>query len=361
MNLYALLGVDRNATPDEVERAYRRLARRYHPGINPGDRDAEQMYEQIQQAYRVLGHPDRRRDYDRGAAPVATTIETTVSFEGFDFSTPAQGPMAATFSELFSDVFHEAAREAIAPSTGADLEARVHLSFEDAIRGAHVPISIVRRERCAACAGSGLLPQPAVTCTACGGSGSRRWARGHMVFTKSCERCAGEGRLAVQACGGCGGSGLQARSEVVTLTTPPGLEAGARLAIPGRGHAGARGGPAGDLYVTVEVGEHPHFRRSGRDLHVTLPVAIHEAALGARVDVPTLDGRVRLKIPPGTPSGQRLRLAGHGIPAVGGAEAGDLIAEVQIVLPPLHDERSRALLREFARLNDADVRGHLFE
>jgi molecular chaperone DnaJ len=182
-----------------------------------------------------------------------------------------------------------------------------------------------------------------------------------MVFTKSCERCAGEGRVVVQPCGGCGGSGLQARSEVVTLSTPPGLEPGARLAIPGRGHAGARGGPAGDLYVTVEVGEHPHFRRSGRDLHVSLPIAVHEAALGAKVDVPTLDGRVRLRIPSGTSSGERLRLVGHGVPAVNGADAGDLIAEVQIVLPPLQDERSRELLREFARLNETDVRGHLFE
>jgi molecular chaperone DnaJ len=361
MNLYALLGVNRNASPDEVERAYRRLARRYHPGINPGDRDAEQMYEQIQQAYSVLGHPERRREYDRGAAPAATTIETTVSFAGFDFSTPAQGPMAATFSELFSDVFQDAAREAIAPSRGADLEARVELSFLDAIRGAQVPISIVRRERCAACAGSGLLPRPAVTCTACGGSGSRRWARGHMVFTKNCERCGGEGRVSVQPCGGCGASGLQARSEVVTLTTPPGLEAGSRLAIPGRGHAGARGGPAGDLYVAVDVGEHPYFRRAGRDLLITVPIAVQEAAFGARIDVPTLDGRVRLRIPPGTTSGQRLRVSGYGVPATAGAAAGDLIAEVQIVLPPLQDDRSRELLREFARLNPADVRGHLFE
>ena len=155
---------------------------------------------------------------------------------------------------------------------------------------------------------------------------------------------------------------MRPRSEVVTIGIPPGIEAGARVAIPGRGNAGARGGPAGDLYATVDVGDHPFFRRVGRDLHLTLPVAVHEAALDARLDVPTLDGPVRLRIPPGTPSGQRLRLRGRGVPsAAGPGDAGDLVVEVQIVLPPVRDERSKALLKEFGRLNDVDVREHFFK
>ena len=165
-----------------------------------------------------------------------------------------------------------------------------------------------------------------------------------------------------EACAVCGGAGVQARSEVVTVTVPPGIESGARIAIPGRGHASSRGGRPGDLYVTVAVADHPFFRRAGRDLHLTLPVAIHEAVLGARVEVPTLDGPVRLRIPPGTPSGQRLRLRGRGVPPVPGveAEACDLIVEMQVVLPAIRDERSRELLREFGRLNDTDVRAGLF-
>jgi molecular chaperone DnaJ len=183
-----------------------------------------------------------------------------------------------------------------------------------------------------------------------------------MVFTKPCEACDGAGRLTWEPCRPCRGAGLQTRSEVVSVMVPPGVESGARLSVPGRGHVGARGGPAGDLYIVVEVGDHPFLRREGRDLRLTLPVAVHEAALGARVSVPTLDGPVQLRIPPGTSSGQRLRLRGRGVPSASGlkAEAGDLLVEVQIVLPPVRDERSKALLREFGELNGQDVRAHLF-
>jgi molecular chaperone DnaJ len=264
---------------------------------------------------------------------------------------------------LFADVFQDAAREATSPTRGGELEAVLRLSFKDATLGGEFPISIVRNERCSACAGDGRVPRAPVVCRACAGEGARRWARGHMVFTKACDVCDGTGRLSVQTCRNCAGSGLQPRSEVVTIPVPAGIESGARIAVPGRGHAGSRRGPAGDLYVTLEVAEHPHFRRSGRDLYLTLPLAVHEAALGAKVDVPTLATVVRLRIPPGTSSGQRFRLPGHGIaPALGdGREPGDLVVEIQIVLPPVTDERSRDLLKEFGRLNEADVRKHLFE
>jgi molecular chaperone DnaJ len=363
MTLYSLLGVSPDASAEEIERAYRHLARRFHPGINPGDRAAAARYEQIQRAYAVLGDEVRRREHDRGGpGPAVTDVETTVSFEGFDFTSPAEGPLAATFSELFADVFQEAAREAATPTRGADIETAVTLPFEGGVRGGTFPLSISRYDRCPSCGGGGRVPRPAATCTGCGGQGETRWARGHMVFMKPCEVCGGEGRLVAQSCRSCTGAGLQARSEVVTLVVPPGLESGARLAVPGRGHAGARGGPAGDLYVRVEVSPHQFFRRAGRDVHLTLPVAVHEAALGARVTVPTLDGPVQLRIPPGTPSGRWLRLKGRGVPHAGGAADGDgdLIAIVEIVLPRVRDERSRALLREFGALNHDDVRAHLF-
>jgi molecular chaperone DnaJ len=363
MDLYALLGVNRTASTDEIERAYRRLARRYHPGINPGDRVAEDLYRQIQHAYGVLGDSERRREYDRGGArPPGRQIQATVSFEGFDFSVAADGAGAATFSELFSDVFQDAARQAAMPARGVDIEIVLPVSFEQAVRGGRFPLSVVRQERCAICGGAGRIPRPVTVCPVCGGQGMQRAARGHMVFSRACEACDGTGRLAAQTCRGCAGGGVQTHGEVVTVAVPAGAEDGARLALPGRGHAGARGGPPGDLYVTVQVAGHEHFRRVGRDLHVTLPVAVHEAALGAQVRVPTLDGPVQVRVPPGTASGQRLRVRGRGVPGIlpGGDDTGDLIVEVQIVLPPVTDDRSRELLREFGRLNDHDVRAHLF-
>jgi len=362
MDLYALLGVPRTASVAEIDRAFRRLARRYHPGVNPGDRVSEEMYRQIEQAYEVLTDANRRRQYDLGSSPNSARVETTVAFEGFDFSAPAEGPLAGTFSELFADVFQDAAREATTPTRGADLELSLRVAFVDAVRGAEVPLSVTRQERCPTCAGHGRVRRSPMSCPVCRGEGSRRWARGHLVFTKACEACAGLGRLETESCRTCAGVGTTARTEVVTLTIPAGLESGSRVAVPGRGHAGARGGPPGDLYVVVEVAEHSHFTRKGRDLHVILPVAVHEAALGARVDVPTLDGPVRLRIPPGTPSGSRLRVLGHGVgrPDRDSAERGDLVVEVQIVLPADLDEPSRNLLREFGRRNGTDVRRHLF-
>lgn len=363
MDLYALLGVGRTASSADIERAFRRLARRYHPGVNPGDRVSEAMYQQIQEAYAVLADVTRRREYDRGVRgePV---VEATITFEGFDFAAPAEGPRAATFSELFADVFQHAAQEATTPSRGPDLEADLQISFRDAARGAAVPLSVTRRERCGTCLGRGRVVRAVAGCPACGGSGSRRWARGHLVFTKACDLCEGQGRIDNEPCRTCAGAGTTPRTEVITLSIPAGVDAGARIAVPGHGHAGARGGPAGDLYVTIDVGPHPFLRREGRDLHVTLPVAVHEAALGARVEVPTLDGTVRVRIPPGTASGQRLRIRGQGIgfePNRTDDEAGDLVVEVQIVLPRELDEESRSLLEEFGRRNGDDVRRALFE
>ena len=364
MDLYTVLQLRRDASADAIERSYRRLARRYHPGVNPGDRLAEELYRQVQSAYAVLADVEQRRSYDRGglAAPALADVEATVSFQGFDFSAPAEGAQAGTFSELFADVFHDAARRAISADRGLEIEAELSLSFVHAIRGGLFPISVARHDRCPACAGDGRTHREPLSCPHCGGQGTIRWARGHMVFSKTCERCDGSGRLTRQGCATCGGTGVAVRSEVVTVNVPPGVERGARLVVPGRGHS-VRGGATGDLYVTVDVGDHPFFHRRGRDLELRLPVAVHEAALGARVDVPTLDGAARLKIPPGTAAGQRFRVAGQGVPAAPGQDQppGDLLVEIHIVLPPIIDERSKELLRAFGRLHGENVREHLFE
>jgi molecular chaperone DnaJ len=356
MDLYSLLGLTRTASSGEIERAYRRLARRYHPGVNPGDRVAEQAYQQIQEAYRVLADADRRREYDHGAVSTPRTASAagaTVAFEGFDFSAPAEGALAATFSELFADVFQHAARQATSPDVNGDIHAVVRVPFLDAMRGAEVPISVTRQAWCTSCGGQGHLARAAVVCPACNGEGQRRWARGHMVFSGTCETCLGQGRLVTQPCRVCRGSGVAPRTEVVTVHVPAGTEPGARLAMPGRGHASGSGAAPGDLYVTVEVGTHPYFRREGRDLHVSVPVGVHEAALGAVVEVPTLGEPVQVRIPAGTAPGQQLRVRGFGAAAGGQTDQpGDLVVDVQVYLPPVLDQRSAALLGEFGQLND---------
>lgn len=362
MDLYALLGVRPGASSTEIERAYRRLARRYHPDVNPGDRVAADLYRQVQDAYRVLTDHETRRRYDLGV-PAAVRSETAVAFEGFDFSAVADGPVAATFAELFAGVFQTAAREAARPASGADIDAAIDVSFAEAASGAAVAVSIARSARCGPCAGSGLVSRAPAACPVCGGTGSHRAARGHMVFTTGCESCAGTGRLVSDACRVCGGAGVVPTAAVVTLQLPAGIEPGTRLAVPGGGHAGSRGGQAGDLYVTVSVRPHPVLRREGRNLLLRVPLALHEAALGAKIEVPTLDGRARVRVPPGTGSGQRLRVPGRGLPAGPGGTppAGDLLVDVEIVIPEVLDERSKSLLREFGAINASDVRRRLFD
>ena len=363
MDLYSVLGVQRSASPDEIERAYRRLARRYHPGLNPGDRRAEERFRQVEGAYEILGNRDRRQSYDRhGIVPASGEIATTrVSFAGFDFSAAAEGASAATFSELFADVFQDAARRATSTERGLDIEVPLRLTFEEAVRGATFGMPIVRQAPCSVCRGQGWTAAAPQSCEECGGAGVHHVARGHMVFTRKCERCDGLGDLSRDVCRTCAGAGVQTQRETVRVDVPAGIDAGARLVISGQGHT-VRGGAPGDLHVLVDVAPHRYFERSGRDLRLTLPVAVHEAALGARVDVPTLDGPVKLRVPPGTASGQRFRLRGRGVGSSDGnpETAGDLLVDVQIVLPPVRDERSKALLREFAALNDVDVRKDLF-
>ena len=358
MDLYAVLDLTSAASPADIERAYLRLARRYHPGINPGDRLGAVRFRQVQEAYEILGDPGRRQQYDQNGQKDAAA-SAVIAFEGFDFSVAAQGNDAATFSELFSDVFQDAARRALDQHRGTSIELTMQVSFEEAMRGGTIPVSVVRQERCPGCGGAGEVALAPVVCGNCDGQGATKWARGHMMFTKPCEPCGGTGQLTRMACRTCAGGGVQMRSEVVTVSVPAGVDSQTRLVVPGRGHAGMHGGPAGDLYVTIDVMPHPVFRREGRDLHVTVPVAIHEAALGARIDVPTLSGPVKARVPPGTAGGTRLRVRGHGVPSAN--ENGDLIVEIQLVLPPVQDERSKALLREFGRLNPVDVRAHLFE
>jgi molecular chaperone DnaJ len=355
MDFYILLGLDQQATTADIKRAYRRLARRYHPGINPGDRNAEALFERISQAYETLVDPQRRTQYDtEGKGSAQPAADATLEFAGFDFSMAARGPQAATFSELFADVLHPRP-DATGPEHGADLHASLTVPFVDAVRGGRHQVVVTRQDVCSACRGRGRVRIAEGRCGHCQSTGTVRWARGHMVFSKPCLACGGSGQLTDHRCEVCAANGRVTRTEAVAVELPPGIPEGARLRIADKGHAGRNGGRTGDLYVTVHVEPHPLYRREGDDLFVRVPLAVHEAVLGTRVDVPSLDGPVRLRVPPGTQAGHRFRLSGRGVPTPGGTR-GDLVVETTLVLPQVIDERSKELMREFGRLNNDDVR-----
>jgi molecular chaperone DnaJ len=361
MDFYIILGLQRNASLGEIKRAYKRLARKYHPDINPGDRTAVSHFRQISEAYETLSDPDRRRHYDTAGQPAAAQGAATFGFEGFDFSMSASGSAASTFGDLFEDFLHQRGAPERAAARGTDLHQTLTVSFSEAIRGGQYNLTVTRQEHCRSCKGIGRLRVAERRCAHCHGTGSVKSARGHMVFSKPCAQCGGSGRQDVTRCPTCGGGQVETRTEPLTIAVPPGLAEGARIRVPGNGNVGRNGGERGDLYITFHVEPHPLFRREGNDLHVVVPVAVHEAALGAKFDVPTLDGVARVRVPPGTQSGQRFRLRERGVPAPAGGRPGDLVVEVRVVLPKLVDERSKELLREFGRINAEDVRSDLLK
>jgi molecular chaperone DnaJ len=358
MDFYVILGVERGATAGDIKRAYRRLARRYHPDINPGDTLAVAQFRQIAEAYETLIDPDRRRRYDSSGDIGAAGEPAIFGFEGFDFSARVSGASASTFGDLFAEVLRnrEPRPGAQALERGADLHQTLSLSFEDAIRGGRWSVTVTREEHCRTCKGAGWLHVAESQCMHCHGYGVIKSARGHMVFSKPCVPCGGTGRHMQTRCPTCGGRQVEMRTEQLSVRVPAGIADLTKIRIPRKGHVGRNGGESGDVYITVHVEPHPLFRREGDDLHVVVPVAVHEAALGAKIDVPSLGGSTRLRVPPGTQSGQRFRLRDRGVASSPEGRRGDLVVEVRLVLPRLLDERSKELLREFGKINIEDVR-----
>jgi molecular chaperone DnaJ len=356
MDLYELLGIARGATLIEIKRSYKRLARKYHPDINPGDNAAEARFKDITRAYETLSDPDRRLLYDAGSLSAAST-SVSFEFEGFDFSGGVAHADAPTFGDLFAEVFSQRQEaQAAEPMRGADLHASISLSFDEAMRGTQRQMTLTRRDTCQSCRGAGALKIAEARCQRCQGAGLIRSRRGSMVFSKNCDACGGSGRLQQTACGRCGGSGVEIRSETITVGIPAGVSDGARIRVPEKGNAGERRGRVGDLYLAVQVEPHETFVREGNDFHITVPIGVHEAALGAKIDVPAPDGAARLRVPPGTQTGQRFHIRGRGAPSPRSGERGDLVVEVRIALPKVLDERSKELLREFGRINDEHIR-----
>jgi molecular chaperone DnaJ len=382
---YATLGVRRDAKPEEIRKAYRHLARKHHPDVNPNNKAAEEKFKQISEAYEVLGDEKKRKIYDQygfysdnlppggyGYGPAGPTVSTAPGFDfsGFDFSnlddvgaeTGRQGGgFGSTFRDIFSQIFSRGEREAASegPEKGSDIEYRMHLSFWDAIRGTQVRITVAHEEACSACHGTGTTGGPAVSCMGCGGTGKASRQVGAMRFAMTCPQCGGTGKQR-RPCSTCHGAGAIRRPETFDVRIPPGVDTGSRVRVPGKGNAGIQGGPPGDLFIVTEVEPHSVFERKGDNIYVKLPVTITEAALGAKVEVPTIDGMSTIKIPPGTQSGQKLRLRGKGPPSLRESQLrGDQFVEVQVMVPRVADERTKEILRELARLNPEDPRRDL--
>lgn len=356
MDLYAVLGVRRGATTAEIRRAYQKLARRLHPDLNPGDPQAAERFRAVSSAFAVLSDPPRRTAYDRGEAVAVAPGVPEVGFHGFDFSAEVRLG-GAGFQEIFGNVLRRPApAQTVGSTRGEDLEQAARLSFEECFRPTRRRIHLVRQDRCPACEGVGevaLTPQPCLTCQ---GSGQVRSLRGRMVFTRRCADCNGAGAIGRRPCNRCAGEGRAMRSEWLEVDIPAGAYDGSRIRVPGAGNAGRRGGPPGDFILVVQVEPHPFYRRDGEDLHIEVPVTMVEAALGAHVEVPTPDGHVTIEVPAGTQSGQRFRLRKRGLPRLGEKGRGDLYVEARVWVPPVADDASRELLREFARRNPADPR-----
>jgi molecular chaperone DnaJ len=356
MDLYIVLGLSHGATESDIKRAYRRLARRFHPDVNPGDHTAEVRFRQIVEAYETLMDPQRRSRYDSGLGTDTEDARRTSGFEGFDFSTRGVDH-SATFGDLFAEVLSARGARPRSPERGADLHQSLQLGFDEAFTGATRTLTLTRREHCRACRGSGRSRVGPSPCPACDGAGSVRSVRGHMVFSRGCPACGGTGQRRPRPCEQCGGAGQETRTETVDVRIPAGISDGDRVRVPGNGNAGLYGGSPGDLYISVQVASNPLFRREGDDFYLLLPIAVHEAALGTRVDVPTPDGgTTRLRVPPGTQSGQRFRLRDRGAVSSRDGRRGDLVIEVRLMLPRILDERSKELLREFGRINGESVR-----
>jgi len=383
---YATLGVKKTATAEEIRKAFRKAARKYHPDVNPNDKRAEEKFKEISEANDILSDEKKRKIYDQVgfysdqidpaqaeayARQQGAGGRPPVDFGGFDFSGFQGGAGAqpgtgssnwGSFKDIFSGIFSGAQQpqQPHGPQPGSDLEYQATVDFWTAIRGGQARIQIHRQETCPTCHGQAYTGGP-MTCPECNGTGQVTQMGGRMKFNIPCPRCNGTGRT-TNACTTCHGEGTVNRTETVDFRIKAGTRDGQRIRLQGKGNAGVNGGAAGDLFLIVRTGTHPVFTRAGDDIQISVPVTVAEASLGAKVEVPTIDGRAQLKIPPGTQSGQKLRMRERGVEnAQNPGQRGDQIVTVDVVVPHLNDERSREIMRELAKLNADDPRKALFE
>ncbi|HKW57481.1 MAG TPA: molecular chaperone DnaJ [Candidatus Acidoferrum sp.] len=373
---YDLLGVPRKASAKDIRAAFRKLARKYHPDLNPGDKSAEEKFKQLQEAYDVLSDAKKRQMYDQygfysdnlpGGVPGGSmhpddaASGVNFDFGGFDFGGGAGSTGGgSSFRDLFSQFFRGGRGASAGPEhePGGDLEYKIEIDFWDAVRGAVKKLNITRLDTCGTCQGTGAVGS-AETCPVCHGSGTVQQSAGKMKFNVPCTRCGGTGKIR-KVCPTCSGEGRLRRSETIDVRIPAGVDSGSRVRVPGKGNSGTMGAPAGDLYLHVEVKPHSFFERRGNDLYTKVPITVSEATLGAKIEVPTMDGRALVRIPPGTNSGKTLRLKEKGVPSARNGSRGDQYVEIHVVVPQPTDERVRNLMKELESVAPDDPRKDLF-
>jgi molecular chaperone DnaJ len=346
---YEVLGVDRNADAEALKKAFRKAAMQYHPDRNPGDKQAEEKFKEISEAYEVLSDPDKRARYDRFGH------QGVEGFAGGGFNTVNINDI---FGEIFGDIFGGGRGRGRQRNRGADLRYNLELTFEEAAFGTEVNVKIPRPKRCTECDGTGSKSKKLRTCPSCGGAGEVRYTQGFFSVSRTCGQCQGSGHVIQDPCRVCRGEGtVQAESEL-TVKIPPGVDTGTRVRLAGEGEPGENGGPPGDLYVVVHVKDHPLFHREEYEVFCEVPITFVQAALGAQIEVPTLDGMVKMKIPEGTQSGKVFRLKGKGIPHLHGNGRGDQHVRVIVETPQNLTARQRELLQQFAEISGEDVNPH---
>lgn len=340
---YEMLGVPRNATEAELKKAFRTLALKYHPDRNTGSRESEEKFKEINEAYSVLSDPEKRSNYDRfGRAEGA----------GAGFGAFTGAGFGDIFEDIFGDFFGFSGQRRARPAKGNDLRYDLDITIEESAFGTEKQIEVPRWETCSTCAGSGSKPgKGPVTCSSCSGSGHVRFQQGFFSVSKTCGTCNGTGRIITDPCSACKGNGKVKKVRSILVKVPPGVDSGSRLRMSGEGEPGILGGPPGDLYVIIDLQEHPVFLRRANDIYCAMSISFPQAVLGAEIEVPTLEGTANLRIPPGTQSGKAFHMKGKGIPRLGGHGRGDEVVVVNIEVPKHISPRQRELLEEFAQIN----------
>ncbi|GAQ94720.1 molecular chaperone DnaJ [Thermodesulfovibrio aggregans] len=345
---YKILGVSRDASQEEIKKAFRRLARQYHPDLNPGNKEAEEKFKEINEAYACLSDPVKRANYDRYG-----TAEGVSSGFGYESYT--------TFTDIFEDIFEgffgSFGFTKNRPKKGADLRYDITITLEEVAKGVEKDIRFYRWEICETCGGSGIKPgsEPLI-CSSCGGTGYIRYNQGFFSVSKTCTKCGGSGKIIKDPCFDCSGRGKVRVERELKIKIPAGVESGSKLKVTGEGELGEFGGPRGDLYIYVDVKDHEFFRREGINLYCSVPISFVRAVFGGEIEVPTIDGKAKIEIPPGTPSGRVFKLKGKGLPRVGGTHKGDQIVTVYIDVPKKLNERQRELLEEFAKVSGEEIK-----